>query len=145
MDKYERQCSLIRKDNQALLNGFTSWLRAKGLGEATAKKHLWNIDFYINNFLLYEDATPASEGIDEIGIFLGYWFIRKAMWSSVAAIKQNVASLKKFYAYMHEHGEVDQEAVEGMKVRIKEELPTWLETMQRHDDPSIASESVWPW
>ena len=48
-------------------------------------------------------------------MFLGYWFIRKAMWANEAAVKFNVTSLKKFYDYMLERGEVDREAVEDMK------------------------------
>ena len=144
-DEYKLKCSSIRKENMVLLDDFASWIRAKGLTEATAKKHHENIDFYINEFLLYDGATPASEGVDEVGMFLGYWFIRKAMWANEAAVKYNVTSLKKFYDYMLERGEVDREAVEDMKSRIKEELPEWLKTMKRYDDPSIDPEDVWQW
>lgn len=144
-DEYKLKCSSIRKGNMVLLDDFASWIRAKGLTEATARKHRENIDFYINEFLLYDSATPASEGVDEVGMFLGYWFIRKAMWANEAAVKYNVTSLKKFYDYMLERGEVDREAVEDMKTRIKEELPEWLETMKRYDDPSIDPEDVWQW
>jgi hypothetical protein len=37
-------------------------------------------------------------------MFLGYWFIKKAMWAKQSAIKSNAASLKKFYTFMHEKG-----------------------------------------
>ncbi len=32
-------------------------------------------------------------------LFLGYWFIKKAMWSSPVQIKSNAASLKKFFTF----------------------------------------------
>ena len=71
-EKYERACETIREDNTALLEEFSGWLRAKGLSDATVTKHRDNIDFYVNEFLLYEDGTPAAEGMTEVGMFLGY-------------------------------------------------------------------------
>lgn len=141
--KYERQCKVIRRENAALLDDFAASLRAQGLSESTVKNHRQNIDFYINEFLLYEDAKPASEGVDEVGMFLGFWFIRKAMWASPASIKAYAASLKKFYAFMHERGQVNATQLEEMKNEIKEELPEWIATVKRYDDPSLGSEEVW--
>ncbi|MCZ6805112.1 MAG: recombinase [Proteobacteria bacterium] len=128
-EEYERKCSSIREENLTLLDSFESWIRSKGLAEATAKKHRWNIDFYINEFLLYETPKHASEGVDEVGMFLGYWFIRKAMWANEASVKANATSLKKFYNFMFERGKVNPEAVKDMNERIKEDLPEWVATM----------------
>ncbi len=144
-EEYEQKCNSIRKKNQVLLGDFESWMMSKGLTKATSKKHRENIDFYINEFLLYESPKHASEGVDEVGMFLGYWFIRKAMWANESSIKSNVTSLKKFYDFMLEQGEVDTEAVKEMKERIKEDLPEWIATVKRYDDPSIDPEDVWQW
>lgn len=144
-DEYERECNSIREENKALLDDFESWILGNGLSKSTAKKHRENIDFYINDFLLDEDPKHASDGVDEVGMFLGYWFVRKAMWANVASVKANAASIKKFYDFMFERGEVDPEAVKGMKERIKEDLPEWMATMERYDDPSIDPEDVWKW
>ena len=144
-EECERKCSSIREENTTLLDNFESWIRSKGLTEATAKKHRENIDFYINEFLLYESPKHASEGVDEVGMFLGYWFIRKAMWANEASVKANATSLKKFYDFMVGRREVDPEAVKDMKERIQEDLPEWVATMKRYDDPSIDSEDVWQW
>lgn len=144
-EEYERKCSSIREENMTLLDNFESWIRSKGLSEATAQKHRENIDFYINEFLLYESPKHASEGVDEVGMFLGYWFIRKAMWANEASVKANATSLKKFYDFMFEREEVGLEAAKDMKERIKEDLPEWVATMKRYDDPSIDPEDVWQW
>jgi len=144
-EEYERKCSSIREENMKLLDSFESWIRSHGLSEATVKKHRENIDFYINEFLLYEDPKRPAEGVDEIGMFLGYWFIRKAMWANETNIKATAASLKKFYDFMSERGEVDTEAVKDMKERIKDDLPEWIATVRRYDDPSVEAEDVWQW
>lgn len=140
MDKYEKwevDCKRIKKQNDKLLSEFVNWLKKAGIKESTIDKHYQNIDFYINEFLLYEDAIPANEGSHLISMFLGYWFIRKAMWANVSAIKNNAASIKKFYQFMLEKEEIDNDDFEELKDIIKEEMPQWLSTMERYDDPDI--------
>ena len=142
--KYERACAKVKKDNSKLLDDFKRWLADKGLAKKTIRRHVENIDFYINDFLLYEDAVPASEGASSASMFLGYWFIRKAAWAGPSEIRQNAASLKKFYTFMQEHGKISADDLEELKETIKEGMPEWLGTMDRYDDPGITDpEEVW--
>ena len=47
----------------------------------------------MNEYLLYyEEPIKAQDGISDVSMFLGDWFIRKAMWASKAHIKSNAAS-----------------------------------------------------
>ena len=92
--KYEADYEIIRQENGVLLDKFAKYLQTKNLSESTIKTHVSNVDFYINEFLLYEKANEAKNGTSEIGTFLGHWFIRKAMWASVNQIKVTAASLK---------------------------------------------------
>ena len=133
-DKYENECNKIRQDNIQLLDNFGAWLREKQLTEDTIKKHVNNIEFYINQFLLYEEAIEAKDGASEIGMFLGDWFIRKAMWSSETQIKSNAASLKKFYIFMCEKGQTAQEDLDDLNDDIEDEMPDWLAEMKRFSD-----------
>ena len=140
-EKYERDCKKIRKANEDLLNEFEAWLKVAGFTEKTINKHVRNMDFYLNEFLLYEDAIEAKDGAGDVGMFLGYWFIRKAMWASKPSIKGNATSLKKFYTFMYENGLIKKEELTDLKQEIKEEMPEWLATLERYDDPSV--EDVW--
>ena len=140
-EKYEKDCKKIKKANKGLLKEFEAWLKAAGLSKKTIKNHLDNVDFYLNEYLLYEDAIEAKDGVEDVGMFLGYWFIKKAMWASKSSIKSNATSLKKFYTFMHEKGLIKKEELTGLKQTIKEEMPEWLATLQRYDDPSV--EDVW--
>jgi len=143
-EQYEKECKKIRKENEALLSAFEIWLSSKNLTRKTIDRHISNVDFYINEFLLYEDSIKAADGMNEIGMFLGYWFIKKAMWANKAAIKENAASLKKFYQYLHEDGKITKDSLQDMKERIKEDMPEWVATMERYDDPNIEDmEEVW--
>jgi len=143
-EQYEKECKRIRKENENLLIDFKKWLSGKKLSKKTIDKHVSNVDFYINDFLLYEDAIEAADGVSSMGMFLGYWFIRKAMWSRKAAIKENAASLKKFYKFMLEKKKFSKESFEYLKETIKEDMPEWTATMERYDNPDIEDpEEIW--
>lgn len=140
-EKYENECKTIREANKLLLRDFEAWLKSSGLSKKVTESHLLNIDFYVNEYLLYEEATEAKDGVDAVDMFLGYWFIKKSMWASQASIKGNAASLKKFYAFMHEKGLIDTDDLADVKDTIKEGMPEWLATLKRYDDPSV--DDVW--
>lgn len=144
--QYEIECEKIRESNKQLLEDFANWLRRSNLADKTINEHVQNIDFYINEYLLYEDAVEPQDGVLSVRMFLGYWFIRKAMWASQTSIKRNAASSKKFYQYLYERGWVDKADLDLLKETIKEEMPEWLATLARYDDPSITDmEEVWGW
>ena len=140
-EKYEEECKEIKKSNEKLLDEFEAWLKSSGLSEKSINNHAENIDFYINEYLLYEDAAEAKDSVHAIGMFLGYWFIKKAMWGSQSTIKANAASLKKFYTFLYEKGDIEKDDLTHLKEMIKEGMPEWLATLRRYDNPSI--ENVW--
>lgn len=140
-EKYEQDCERIRTHNAILLEEFEQWLFVAGLTERTVTKHVHNIDFYSNIFLLTEEAIEAREGFDYVDEFLGYWFIRKALWASESSIRANAASLKKFYAFLLERGGIEKSDYHVLKGMIKEGMDDWLVTLRRFDDPLI--EDVW--
>ncbi len=143
-EQYELDCERIRKNNETMLDEFKKWLSAKQLSPKTIASHCDNLDFYINEFLLYEEAIDASDGVYEIGHFLGFWFIKKAMWASKSSIKSNATSIKKFYEFMLEKGDIDEEDFIELKEEINDNMQEWLDTMDRYDDPDIEDmEEVW--
>ncbi len=144
-EDYEKECRKIRAENENLLADFLVWLRGKGLSEKTVQKHYENVYFYVDQYLLYEDATPAAEGVNFANDFLGYWFIRKAMWASEASIRANATSMKKFYTFMLEDQQlIEKDELDELKNDIKEMMPEWIATLKRFDDPNIEDpEEIW--
>ncbi|MCF6217631.1 MAG: phage integrase SAM-like domain-containing protein [Gammaproteobacteria bacterium] len=140
-ERYENECKKIRKTNEQLLNEFEVFLKSTGLSENTISNHLSNIGFYLNEYLLYEDAIEATEGVGAVGMFLGYWFIKKAMWASRSSIKGNATSIKRFYTFLYEKGLIEKNDLDDLKEEIKESMSEWLATLDRYDDPSV--EDIW--
>jgi len=134
---YDSRCQQLRQENAALLGDFRRWLKKAGLGETTVRSHCTNLDFYLNHFLLYADTVTPAEGVGTVGEFLGDWFIHKAMWSNKTTVKANTASLKKFYAFMAERGLIKPEELASLKQQIKDELPDWLDAVDRYNNPDF--------
>jgi len=130
---YKKKQDEIFDDNEIHLIGFVKWLENKGLSQKTIKTHASNVEFYINDYLGY-DMMDVTKGCRRIDSFLGYWFIRKAAWSSCAYIKSYASSLKKFYAYLLEENLVEQDDYYDMCKTIKDRMQEWLEEMKRYED-----------
>ena len=136
MDVYQKFVNdriKTKEANDGLLTDFEIWLVSFGLVPKTIFTHVANIDFFINDYLLYEDAIEAIEGVPHVSMYLGDWFIRKAMSASPSSIKSNAASIKKFYTFMFAQGKVNQQALDILAQTIKEDMPTWLIQVKRHD------------
>ncbi|NBG87224.1 recombinase [Isachenkonia alkalipeptolytica] len=132
--EHEVQIEKVRNENKVLLKGFEQWLQESGFGKKTIRNHLFNAEFYINDFLLYYEPVKAREGIEEVSNFFDDWFIRKAMWSNKASVLSNITSLKKFYQYLVEIGEIQGIDSEMLKRRIKEEKADWVEAVEAYND-----------
>jgi intergrase/recombinase len=141
--QYLQDCERIRADNETLLADFEEWLLGQDLSSKTVRNHVFRMRFYINEFLLYEDAVEARHGVSRVGMFLGYWFINKAP-SSKTGIKDYTVSLKKFYEFMGERGQISEEALSRLNDTVKARLPEWLEAMDRYEARRVSeSDDLW--
>ena len=59
---------------------------------------------------------------------------RKAMWSSVASIKENITTFKKFYKCMMENGNITKKQYRDFLEMIKENKDYWIDKMRDYDD-----------
>ena len=134
---HEAACTKIRAENDKLLADFGVWLSDSGVSPQTTRRHVSNIDLYVNHFLLYEEPTEARDGVYRVGMFLGYWMIRKVLGIGQSSIRSSGASLKKFYGFLNERGLVSDEAVRSMREQIRDGMPGWLERKRRYDDPRV--------
>jgi hypothetical protein len=140
MDEYEKYlaaCEEIKGENSLLLAEFGRRMESEGLAPKTIAKHLSNMTFFLNRFLLYEAPLKAQQGVNRVDEFLGHWFIRKAPWASKTAIRDYIAVLQRFYAFLHTKGLVSAEALRELKAEIKRNRREWLDTPGRFEEPNI--------
>lgn len=132
---YEKACQKIQQENETYLDLFEADLIASGLSEKTVNRHLRNVDFYINTFLLHEEPRPMTDGTLYLDLFLGDFFIRKCMWSTPGNIKTNATSIKKFYKCMLDHKKIDKDSYDYLCCDIKDNLITWQTDCEIYNDP----------
>jgi len=146
MKTYDEIVKSIHKRNENLIYNFRGWLKRSGLGEKTIDKHVDNISFFLNEFVTYQDISineneitlcNAEDGIDLVGEFLGYWFIKKAMWSDERSIKSNITSIKKFYAFMQRLNLISKDDLQGLNREIKENKDEWIDAVNRYNDMDV--------
>jgi len=143
-EAYETECKKIREENDEYLDLFEMDLRNSGLTEKTVYRHLRNVDFYINTFLLREEPRPMSDGVLYLDFFLGDFFIRKCMWSTPGSIKTNAASIKKFYKCMLDHEKIDKKSFDYLCADIKDNLASWQADCAIYNDPDAPSPFICP-
>lgn len=131
---YDKMMEKSIKENALYLEKFEEWLKNKKLGSKTIKKHVDNAYLYINDFLNYYDFNKMEKGCYELDNFLGDWFIRKCLWSSVSSLKATATSIKKFYQCMNELGYIKNEEYNYLCEEIKDNMEYWIETMNDYDN-----------
>lgn len=142
-DAYMQKCEAEKQKNEKYLKAFENALREKNLSDKTIRRHLFNADFYINEFLFKYEVLPMREGIYELSDFLGYYFIRKCMWSTPASVKSTATSLKKFYQVMAQNGFISREDYQSVVDDIKENLADWVEECRAFNEPDDDFYGAW--
>lgn len=146
MKTYDEIVKSIHKRNDNLIQNFRGYQKRGGLGEKTIDKHVDNISFFLNEFVTYQDISPnedeitlcnAEDGLDLVGEFLGYWFIKKAMWSSESSIKSNITSIKKFYSFMQGLNLISKDELQRLNREIKENKQEWIDAVNRYNDMDV--------
>ena len=134
MEGMEKKIKENQKRNKKFMKEFEEWLKEKSLSDKTIKKHISNVDIFINDYLNYYDIETAEEGINSVYSFLSGWFIEKCMWATPYTTKEEAASIKKFYAYMSEKGYVEKEDYKFLCEELKDSMDEILDTLEAFDN-----------
>ena len=134
---YDKAVEARCAENEKYLDEFEEWLMASGLKEATINRHLDNVYFFLNTYLVRDPELTMEDGCGRMDDFLGFFFIRKCMWSTPTTIKQNAASFKKFYKCMVEKGHVNPKSYAVLLEDIKQGMPDWIADCEAFNDPNI--------
>ena len=134
MENIEKKIKENQTRNKKFIKEFEEWLKEKSLSDKTIKRHISNVDIFINDYLNYYDIETAEEGITSVYSFLNGWFIEKCMWATPYTTKEEAASIKKFYAYMSEKGYVEKEDYKFLCEELKDSMDEILDTLEAFDN-----------
>ena len=135
MEENEKKLEKNSKRNDIFLSEFSDYLKKSDVTDKTIRKHISNINFYLNNFLTYyEDFIVMEDGVNEVDNFLGDFFLRKCLWASKTSIKEYSAILNKFYKCMLENKHIEEQAYKDLCDEIKQGMDYWLESLDDFDN-----------
>lgn len=135
-EEYLKLCDKKREENQKYLDLFECELNKQGLKDRTIRRQVNDIDFYINEYLLREDIMPMEKGCLYADMFLGFFFIRKCMWSSPEGIRKYITALKKFYKCMLNNGHIEQSDYDCLLDDINDNKEEWIRYCEQYNDPN---------
>lgn len=138
-EEYEKLCQERKQENARYLAQFEESLVKAGLTDATVNRHLDNVEFFLNTYLLREAPFPMQAGCRKAGDFLGDFFIRKCMWSTPASIKSTAASFKKLYKCMLEHKQITDADYAYLVDMIRGDMEFWQEDCRAFNDPDASN------
>ncbi len=127
VDKEKQE--LIRRENEEMIEGFQSHLQNKELTENSIEKHVYNITYFLNEYLLYRDKRP-EEAILEMNNFIGKWFIKKTPWVTASAITSMINSIKHFYRFLLLQERISQRDLNLLLQKFKRSQKDWINRLK---------------
>ncbi len=131
-EDYEEWEQQALKENEKYLALFEKSMSK--LSEKTVRNHLQNVDLFINDFLINYEGVEPREGITKIHTFISEFFIRKCMWSTPTSVKTTVTSLKKFYKFLKDNGQIEKSEYDSLCEEIKANQESWQEECRRYNE-----------
>lgn len=123
-----------RKENENYLKLFENQMKKEGLAPRIIKKHLSNVEFYINDYLLFSSIINIEDGMSEMRDFFYYWFFAKALQSKCESVSAHIDSVTLFYKLMVDQGLANREDYEKMLCNINEYKAEWIKKFSRHNN-----------
>ena len=133
LEIYEKKCDAIKEENARMLQLFEEDM--VGLKPKTIDRHLDNVEFFLNTYLLRMGLNDYIKGMDYVDDYLGNFYIRKCMWSTPGNIKTTATSIKKFYQCMLKHEMIQKPDFECMCETISENMWKWQVDCEMYNDP----------
>lgn len=123
-EEYEKRSIETKAQHEKLIAIYKEDLIQKNLSPRTIKRHLSNIDSFLNWFLIdYKDSDALDEFIPSfVGDFLGSFIPDKYIGNTKNLIKENAATLRGFYQSMRDCGYISQSMFTRISENISEEV-----------------------
>ena len=130
-DEYMIKVDKLVRNNEEPIRLFK--LSLTGLADKTTKRHLNNIDTFVNHYCADLRNVNFVEGIKYVDEFLGDYVIHKFVCCSADSLRQMVTSIKKFYKCMLEHELISIAAYEDLCYLLKDCLSEWCEECEKYN------------
>lgn len=138
---FERWEKENEKRNRYFLEVFRSDLENARLTEPTIRRHLSNVDHFLEEMQYREGAIMEDSVPLRIAAYMSDEFIRRGPGSSESAIKSFAISMKKFTKSMEDHRLIKKGSYRSLRDDLEDEIDVALRR-QRYYYSDQASEDL---
>lgn len=145
-DDYDVRLKQVQERNDFILGHFVHVWRGR-VSDDTLYQHVLNIQHFSDNYL-NRSAEIADElrSVDQITAWKVYdfitdWLPRKCWVSSERRVKSYLASFKKIFKFMGEHGCMSAETVADVLEMLEEERQEMIRSVVTYYDEPDESQS----
>ena len=111
--------------NEQLILFFKKDLEKQGLARKTIKRHLSNIDIFLNGYCAHENIKDIAEGAHSTYGFS--YYCTYDLGATYGTLRTAMSSVKKFYSFLLSCGLITERDFEQLKIDIKESMQEWRE------------------
>lgn len=120
-ESYDEWDARVTAKFKRYLDVFEADLKGTSLSAKTIKNHVLNVHSFLDSFIKdYRGYETLEESLDEADYFLSMFIPEKYIGNTKNLVKENAASIKKFYMCMIKHGLLDKAAYEKRKSFIED-------------------------
>jgi len=101
-EELNRQFDIVHKENQQYMKIFEDYMIKEGLTKRTMRKHMYNIDMFLECYMTYEMPYHMREGCYSVNAYFDGFITKKTSYSTMEDVKSIIATLNKFYKLMYE-------------------------------------------
>jgi len=142
-----------REKYEELLDEFYEYLETKNLTQKTINLHCNRLGFYIFYYLidyeLYDYDTDLFSyspfyvvSDHHIDNFLGNFYIRKVLSSSVSDLKGYIVAFNKYIDFLEYKGLINKNGKKDLKDDIKLYKDEWINKMEVYNNPKYSFEDI---
>lgn len=120
---YKKVAKEIRANNELVLQAFENYLKENlGLGDNIIKRHVGEVRFFMNEYLLHDGIQIISDDSYEPCNYIENFYPHKSISPTVTEVRNIGAALKKFYEFLAKAKVLSKEDLSYVKDDITESV-----------------------
>ena len=129
--------------NEELLARFTNFVvTEKIVGKIRAHQYADSLRFFGNVYLAQYEKGSLLDGLASFPMFVGNWFIRKAMWADAKAVRENVQAFCLFIRVFEGWGEIGKAEFDNLNEILERNLEMWCSRVDCYNNPELDVEDL---
>lgn len=128
---FTKYCMKIRENNSLVFEQFGRYLfEYCHLSLEEVDQHLDLVEVFLDEFLLIDTISSPFSNYNDIAFFINHWYIHYSYWSNKETVRQSGASLKLFYHFLAQAGEISANQLNDILEYIQDGINSGIYSLE---------------